>query len=141
MTRSSRTRQASSELRLRRYVYAVILASVPVAAGSLALTPPPLPGPHSLSGLLVSRGTAVAAEPEPVPVDDTGETVSLAFVFILASQILFGWPIAVVSAIVCSTVVHVYERRPFMRSAFNVATYALAAFASALPGLVLGIHS
>jgi diguanylate cyclase (GGDEF)-like protein/putative nucleotidyltransferase with HDIG domain len=84
-------------------------------------------------------GLALLADMKPVPLDVENErVVSLAFVFVVSSQILFGWEYAVLSAILGVLISQMVERRPFMRSVFNAAVYGLAAFASAIPVFLLG---
>jgi diguanylate cyclase (GGDEF)-like protein len=120
------------------YLAAVCAAAVPVLA---------------LAGLDVARNIsletaleiafffllALAADLRPIPLDEKAEhAVSLAFVFIVAASVLFGWEVAVLLAALSILVPHVAERRPPLRAAFNVATYALSASTTAFPALVLG---
>jgi diguanylate cyclase (GGDEF)-like protein/putative nucleotidyltransferase with HDIG domain len=82
---------------------------------------------------------AVAAEYKPVPLDENGgRTVSLAFVFLLSTQFLFGWQYAVLSAILSMAVVQTHDRAPALRMTFNAASCGLSAFVSAGPGFLLG---
>jgi diguanylate cyclase (GGDEF)-like protein len=125
--------------RLRALIAGALALATPVVVGaavSLALHPP-----SSAEGLAVLLFLALAllAELKPVPLEeDDLSTVSLAFVFILASVILFGWEEAVLVATVSAFVAQVVEHKPFERTAFNTAVYALSAFAAALPIFVLG---
>ena len=73
----------------------------------------------------------------PLEEDDLS-TVSLAFVFILAGVILFGWEYGVAIATTSALAAQVVERKPLLRTAFNTAVYALSAFAAALPLFLLG---
>src|SRR5262249_39998726 len=94
-----------------------------------------------VAGAIVFTAAATAAEFKPVPLDESGtRMVSLSFVFLLAAQLLFGWELAVLAAVVAIGSVGHVEKAPLVRRGFNVATYALAVLASALPGLVLGIE-
>ena len=89
--------------------------------------------------MILFFGLALLADMKPVPLDIENErVVSLAFVFVVSSQILFGWEYAVLSAILGVLVSQMVERRPFVRSVFNAAVYGLAAFASAIPVFLLG---
>jgi diguanylate cyclase (GGDEF)-like protein/putative nucleotidyltransferase with HDIG domain len=127
--------------RLRRYVIAVIAATIPVSVGAVLRIVTNPPRGSVIVGVLVFALAALAAEAKPVPLDEQGNRrVSLAFVFLLAAQILFGWQYAVVAALVATATVEVLERGMPLRSAFNTSAYAFAVFASALPGFLLGWH-
>jgi len=87
--------------RLLRYLTLVIVASVPVIAGSVATIIATPPTADTVVGVVVFALAALAAEFKPVPLDESGErSASLAFVFLLASQVLFGWQYATLSAFV-----------------------------------------
>jgi hypothetical protein len=120
------------------YLAAVCAAAVPVLA---------------LAGLDVARNIsletaleiafffslALAADLRPIPLDEKAEhAVSLAFVFIVAASVLFGWEVAVLLAAFSILVPHLVERRRPLRTAFNVATYALSSSTTAVAALVLG---
>ena len=64
--------------------------------------------------------------------------MSLAFVFVLSSQILFGWEYAVLTGAFSVLVPQAIGRRPPLRALFNTGVYALAALASAFPMLFVG---
>jgi diguanylate cyclase (GGDEF)-like protein len=124
--------------RLRWYVGGVVALAVPiVAAAAGTATPPSTYEALWLGGFLA---LAFLADLKPVPLDeDDGHAVSLAFVFILASLLLFGWQYAVLIG-VCSIVsAQLIERRPPTRLVFNGATYALAALAAAVPTVALDL--
>jgi diguanylate cyclase (GGDEF)-like protein len=125
--------------RLYWYIGAVLGVALPVAAGAVvgvALDPPDLP---TSVGVVLFFGLALLADLKPVPLDVENErVVSLAFVFVVSSQILFGWEYAVLSAILGVLLSQMVERRPITRSLFNAAVYGLAAFSSALPVFLLG---
>ncbi len=125
--------------RLRTLIATALALAIPVVVGaavSLALHPP---GVAEGLAVLLFLALALLAELKPVPLEeDDLSTVSLAFVFILASVILFGWQEAVLVAAISAFVAQVAERKPFERTAFNTAVYALSAFAAALPVLVFG---
>ena len=81
----------------------------------------------------------ILAEWRPVPIDPEGRRlVSLAFVFIIASQLLFGWEWSVlIGAVAIGFATAFADERPF-KVAFNSATYAIAAGLAALPSLGSG---
>jgi diguanylate cyclase (GGDEF)-like protein/putative nucleotidyltransferase with HDIG domain len=125
--------------RLYWYIAAVLGVALPVAAGAVvgvAVDPPDL---STSVGVILFFGLALLADMKPVPLDVENErVVSLAFVFVVSSQILFGWEYAVLSAILGVLISQMVERRPFTRSLFNAAVYGLAAFSSALPVFLVG---
>ena len=125
--------------RLYWYIAAVLGVALPVAAGAVvgvALDPPDVP---TAVGAMLFFGLALLADMKPVPLDVENErVVSLAFVFVVSSQILFGWEYAVLSAILGVLASQMVERRPVLRSLFNAGVYGLAAFSSALPVFLLG---
>jgi diguanylate cyclase (GGDEF)-like protein/putative nucleotidyltransferase with HDIG domain len=125
--------------RLYWYIVAVLGVASPVAAWAVvgvSLDPPDV---STSVGVILFFGLALLADMKPVPLDVENErVVSLAFVFVVSSQILFGWEYAVLSAILGVLISQMVERRPFMRSVFNAAVYGLAAFASAIPVFLLG---
>ena len=91
-------------------------------------------------GVVAFSAAALAAEAKPVPLDEQGHRrVSLAFVFLLSAQVLFGWQYAVLAALIAAAAVEVVERGVSLRGAFNTATYGLSAFASAVPAFLLGV--
>jgi diguanylate cyclase (GGDEF)-like protein len=125
--------------RLRTLIASALALSIPVLVGaavSLALHPP---GLAEGLAVLLFLALALLAELKPVPLEeDDLSTVSLAFVFILASVILFGWEEAVLVAAVSACVAQIAERKPLVRTSFNTAVYALSAFAAAVPVFILG---
>jgi diguanylate cyclase (GGDEF)-like protein len=128
--------------RLYWYIAAVLGVAVPVAAGAAVgvwLNPP---GVSTGVGVVLFFGLALLADMKPVPLDVENErVVSLAFVFVVSSQILFGWEYAVLSAVAGVLVSQMVERRPFARSLFNAAVDGLAAFSSAFPVFLFGESS
>jgi diguanylate cyclase (GGDEF)-like protein len=125
--------------RLRALIaYALTLATPVVVGAAVALTLDP-PGRTEGLAILLFLALALLAELKPVPLEeDDLSSVSLAFVFILASVILFGWEAAVIVATVSAFTAQMIERRPLVRVAFNTAVYSLSAFAAAMPVLLLG---
>jgi diguanylate cyclase (GGDEF)-like protein len=120
--------------RLRLLIAIALALGLPVVAGavvSIALAPPGLAEALAVALFL---GLALLAELKPVPLEeDDLSTVSLAFVFILAGVILFGWEAGVLIAAVSAFAAQLAERKPLVRTGFNTAVYALSAFAAALP--------
>jgi diguanylate cyclase (GGDEF)-like protein len=124
--------------RLRGYVVAVVALAVPVVV--VAAGTPPTPNVHDALWLGGFVALAFLADLKPVPLDeDNGHAISLAFVFILASLLLFGWQYGVLIGVLSIMGAQLIEGRPPIRLAFNGAAYALAALAAAAPQLVVGI--
>jgi diguanylate cyclase (GGDEF)-like protein len=128
--------------RLRRHVLATIAVGVPVAAAAVAACVRSDPGPRTLAGVATFFGLAVLAEWRPLPIDvEGGRLVSLAFVFIVAGQLLFGWQWSVLIGALAIGLVMALERDAPVKAAFNAATYAIAAGLAALPLLLDGAES
>src|SRR4029078_6295396 len=70
--------------------------------------------------------------------ETASRSVSLAFIFLLASQVLFGWQYAVIAAIETMGVSQASERSDRRRASFNTSVYVLATFLSAVPAFLLG---
>jgi diguanylate cyclase (GGDEF)-like protein len=125
--------------RLRLLIASALAFVLPVVVGaavSIGLNPPDAAGALAV---LLFLGLALVAEIKPVPLEeDDMSTVSVAFVFILSSLILFGWEYAVLIAGFSALIAQLVERRPLARTAFNTSVYALSAFAAALPVFILG---
>src|SRR5712691_10785952 len=125
--------------RLRLLIASVLTLSVPVVAGAAARVAGDRPNPSKALEVLAFLTLAFLADLMPVPLDETGDrSVSLAFVFVLSSQILFGWEYAVLTGAVSVLLPQAIERRPPLRALFNTGVYALAALASAFPTLLVG---
>jgi diguanylate cyclase (GGDEF)-like protein len=127
--------------RLRWFIRAIVGVTAPLIAGAavgVALEPP-----EWRLGLEISLFFAFAllAELRPVPIDEHGETtLSLAFVFVLATLLLFGWQYGVLSGTLSVLIPQLSERRPIGRTLFNVGAHALSAFAAAAPLLLMHLH-
>jgi diguanylate cyclase (GGDEF)-like protein len=89
---------------------------------------------ETLVGLLSLLAASMLAERYPVPVDgaDAGG-VSLLYVFVVATTILFGWEAGVLLAVI-GTLSQI-RRRPLVRVAYNAAVFGGAA---AVAGLSIG---
>jgi len=128
--------------RLLRYLTLVIVASVPVIAGSVATIIATPPTAETVVGVVVFALAALAAEFKPVPLDESGErSASLAFVFLLASQVLFGWQYATLSAFVAMGAAQLVAGAPKLRMAFNSSAYSISVFLSGIPAWLLGWHA
>jgi diguanylate cyclase (GGDEF)-like protein len=125
--------------RLRWLIVSVIALTGPVVVGALVGISLDLPTLRVAFAAGLFLTLALLAEVKPVPLEEDGLTsVSLAFVFILAAVILFGWEYGVLIATTSAVVAQVLERKPLPRIAYNTGVYALSAFAAALPVFVLG---
>ena len=98
-------------------------------------------------GMVVFFLCALGAELKPVSLDIAGKrVVSLAFVFIVSAQILFGWEAGVVVGAAAMLISQVTDWRGPLKVVFNCSVYAIAALASAglhvgnLVGEVRGRH-
>ena len=120
-------------------ILGVLALGAPIAAGAvvgLVLDPP---STRAALAVLLFLAFALLAELEPVPLEEEGVTsVSLAFVFILATVILFGWQEAVLIAGGSALVAQIVEHKPVLRTGFNTSVYVVSAFTAALPLFVLG---
>ncbi|HEX6699173.1 MAG TPA: diguanylate cyclase [Gaiellaceae bacterium] len=125
-------------IRLFAYVALAVSLAVPavlVALVELALKPP---SAAEGAGIALFLMLALAADFHPVPLDEEGNEVSLAFVFIVAVLLIFGWHVAVPIAAVSVLAPELARGRPPLRAAFNSAVYTLAALAALVPRLALG---
>jgi len=121
--------------RLRLLIASVYALALPVVAGAVISLATGEPSPDALLGAALFGVLAFLADLRPVPLDESGNrSVSLAFVFVLASAILFGWAYAVVIGALSVTASQLVEHRPIRRTLFNGGAYALAAFAASIPG-------
>ena len=125
--------------RLRALIASAIALAIPVVVGAAVSTALHPLGVAEGLAVLLFLALALLAELKPVPLEeDDLSTVSLAFVFILASVILFGWQEAVLIAAISAFIAQTAERKPLERTAFNTSVYALSAFAAAIPVFFLG---
>jgi diguanylate cyclase (GGDEF)-like protein len=125
--------------RLRWLITSTYALVVPIVVGAVLAVVADPPSVTETGAILLFLALALVAEMKPVPLDeDDLSTVSVAFVFILSSLILFGWEYAVLIAAVSALVAQLVERRALPRTVFNTSVYALSAFAAALPAVVLG---
>jgi diguanylate cyclase (GGDEF)-like protein len=122
--------------RLRLLIVSVFALAFPVVVGAVVSLATREPDLDALIGASLFGVLAFLADLKPVPLDEsTNRSVSLAFVFVLASTILFGWAYGVVIGALSVTASQLVEHRPMRRTLFNGGAYALAAFAAAVPGV------
>jgi diguanylate cyclase (GGDEF)-like protein len=127
-------------LRLKVYIGAVLAATFPLLTLAVARITSAPPDADTLLGVGVFLTLAFFADLKPVPLDEKGDRpISLAFMFILASEILFGWEYAVLTAALSVFVPQLIERRPPSRMLFNTGAYVLATVASAFPGIFITV--
>ncbi|MDQ3889372.1 MAG: diguanylate cyclase [Actinomycetota bacterium] len=123
--------------RLRALVLAIIVAGCPLVAAASLQVVHRHPG-ATVIGAVALFACALAAELKPVPVDVEGERlVSLAFVFVVASQMILGWHWSVLIGAVGIAIALAHARATRLRTLFNASVYALAAAAASLPGLLV----
>src|SRR2546423_2504697 len=80
--------------RLVAFIAAVVVLAagvLGVSAARIVSAPPHL---HEWLGIGLFLGLALIADLHPVPLDDKGSQVSLAFVFLIAVLVIFGWQAA-----------------------------------------------
>jgi len=128
--------------RLFAYIAVTAVVALPLLVASLAAIALDAPSGSTAGIVLLFFALALVADMRPVPMDDNGKSeVSIASVFIVTSAILFGWRYAVPLAALSIGITYVAAGRPFIRTAFNVSMYAIAAFGAALPVMLFGsIH-
>ncbi len=123
--------------RLFGYVIAIIVVATPMVVGAVAAVALDPPGARMAIGVAVFFALTLLAELKPVPLDeDEGRLVSLAFVFIVSAQILFGWEYGVLISAAALVVAQSVASTNVLRTAFNAAAYVVAAFAASLFGLL-----
>src|SRR5919199_7024586 len=133
MSRAVPSQIGGFPIRLFAVVVGTVGLALPVlvvALAGLALDPPPA---SEWGGIGLFLVLAMAADFRPVPLDEEGNEVSLAFVFIIAELLLFGWRAAVPTAALSVLVPELARRRPPLRAAFNSAPYPIAATGAAPP--------
>ena len=95
----------------------------------------------ALIGMAALLIAAMLAERFPVPVEgaDAGG-VSLLYVFVVATLVLFGWEAGVLLAVI-GTFSQLLQHRPLMRVGYNAAVFGCAAAVAGLAIRPLGTHS
>jgi len=119
--------------RLFVYVTSMIVlaaAALALAGAHVAAAPPANDGAWLGIGLFLAL--ALGSDLRPVPLDEDGNNVSLAFVFIIASRLIFGWDVAILIAAVSIAPSEIIRRKPVLRVSFNSAAYAIAAISAGI---------
>jgi diguanylate cyclase (GGDEF)-like protein len=123
-----------------RRLVAYTAATIAVAAPILAVAVVGAISSHrreTIAGAALFVVLAVLAELKPVPVDEEGKRlVSLAFIFIVSSQIIFGWEQGVIAGTAALAVAQIADPTTGLRAAFNTAVYVVAALAASVPWFV-----
>jgi diguanylate cyclase (GGDEF)-like protein len=118
--------------RLVAYTAAIIAFAVPILVLAVAGATSSHRG--EAIGAALFLVLAALAELKPVPVDEGGQRlVSLAFIFIVSSQIIFGWEQGVIAGAAALVVAQIAAPTQLLRAAFNTAVYVVAALAASVP--------
>jgi diguanylate cyclase (GGDEF)-like protein len=126
--------------RLVAFIAAVVVlaaTALGVSAARIASAPPRL---HEWLGIGLFLTLALIADLHPVPLDDKGSQVSLAFVFLIAVLVIFGWQAAIPVAALSILLPMLYQGSPVLRASFNSGAYAVAAACAGLTQLFGPIH-
>ena len=118
--------------RLFAYVAAVIAAATAAIAVSAAQLSSSPPDGRTWLAVALFLALSLTADLHPVPLDENGSSVSLAFVFLISARLIFGWQFAIPMAAISVLVPELIARRPVLRSSFNSGAYALAAASSGI---------
>src|SRR5476651_359614 len=112
-------------LRLVGYVTAVSIVGAALAIGAgIGLAHKQL-GLFELISVTIFLAVTILAELRPVPVDLNGtHLVSVAFVFVVASQVLYSWQWSVLIGAAAMAAAQVPTRAPMFKLVFNTAVYA-----------------
>lgn len=114
--------------RLRWYVLVTIVTGVPVVAGAVWAAAAETPGTRTMIGVWSFFVLALLAEWRPVPIDIEGKRlVSLAFVFIVSSQLLFGWQWSILIGAFAIGIAMVMDHHAPIKAVFTAVSYAIAA--------------
>jgi diguanylate cyclase (GGDEF)-like protein/putative nucleotidyltransferase with HDIG domain len=124
--------------RLFAYIATVVAAATFAIAVSAARITAAPPSGTTLLEIVLFLALSLTADLHPVPLDENGNSVSLAFVFLISAGLIFGWHYAVLIAAVSVLVPEVMARRPPLRSAFNSGAYALAAASAGVTTRLFG---
>ena len=114
--------------RLRWYVLAVVAAGLPVVTWAAVTVAGTHLDPRTAFGIAMFFSFALIAELRPVPIDPAGNrNISLAFVFIIASLLLFGWQWAALIGAAGIGIAMAVDQSGQVKVVFNASTYAVAA--------------
>src|SRR5207249_10696722 len=122
---------------LRWNVLATIAIGVPATGVAMGLSARAHLTPRMVVGIATFFLLTILAEWRPVPIDPEGKRlVSLAFVFIISSEILFGWEWSILIGAIGISLAMTLDRAQPIKVAFNGATYAIASGLASLPLLI-----
>jgi diguanylate cyclase (GGDEF)-like protein/putative nucleotidyltransferase with HDIG domain len=120
--------------RLLAFAWATIGVGVPLVAVAALRGLVATPSLRTAVGVGIFFVLTLAAELRPVPIDADGQRlVSLAFVFVVASQLLFGWHWSVLIGAAAMAVAMIALRERLLKLALNSAVYAISAGLASLP--------
>ena len=123
--------------RLRWFVLATTATGVPIVAAAAVVSAQAHPSLRATVGILTFFLLTILAELRPVPIDLEGKRlISLAFVFIIPSQLLFGWEWSVLIGTLGIGLAMTLDHVELIKVVFNSATYAIAAGLATLPLLL-----
>jgi diguanylate cyclase (GGDEF)-like protein len=125
--------------RLLAFVLPLIAAATPLFAGAASAAVLSRPDGETLVGVIVFFALALMAELRPLALDTDGREISLAFVFVVAAGLLFGWQWSVLIGATAIVVAMLPPRSGAIKVFFNGATYAVAAGLALLPSILIGI--
>jgi diguanylate cyclase (GGDEF)-like protein len=112
--------------RLFGFVIAVSVIGIPIVAAAgfrLATSELDL---HKIVGATVFFACALASELKPVSLDVEGKrVVSLAFIFIVSAQVLFGWEYGAAVGVIAILIAQLSDKVYGFRMIFNCAVYAI----------------
>ena len=113
---------------------ATIVVSAPAVVAALYAVVQSRPSASELVGVAVLFSLAFLAELRPVPVDVEGDRlVSLAFVFVISAQMIFGWDWSVLIGAAAIAIALLVQHVDPLKILFNGGVYALAALIAAAP--------
>src|ERR1051325_10677923 len=112
--------------RLAGYVFTTIFVGTPLAAGAAFAFFGDPPSLREVAGLAVFFALTLAAELRPVPADLEGKhLVSLAFVFLVATQLLYTWEASVLIGAAAIAAAQLPGNTSKLKLIFNTAVYAI----------------
>lgn len=125
--------------RLFAYITATAAVGLPaliLALSRIATNPPSV---SRGAGVALFFALAMLADLQPMPMGEGGKTdLSITTVFIVTAAVLFGWTYAVPAAALSIAISMISTHRPIERVAFNMSSYAIAAFAASTPVIAFG---
>ena len=112
-------------------VATVVVAGAAAVAGAVGAFVTSDLDPAVVGGIAALLVAASFAEAFPVPLEPAGY-ISLTAVFIVGGGVMYGWPAAVLVAVLAGSVSALVQRTPVVRLAYNSSAYALAGAAAGL---------